>query len=53
VAYPSLEAFYAAHAHRHPDIRVYGQVRREIATAEFGSPGGTIAQRIERLRSQP
>jgi hypothetical protein len=43
-------AFYSAHEARHPCIRVYGAVRREIETAgpfEEG-PGGTIAQRIER-----
>jgi hypothetical protein len=48
--YPSLEAFYSAHEARHPCIRVYGAVRREIETAgpfEEG-PGGTIPQRIER-----
>lgn len=49
--YPSIDAFYAAHEAQHPCIRVYGAVRREIETAgpfEQG-PGGTIAQRIERL----
>jgi hypothetical protein len=50
-SYPSLQAFYAAHEARHPDIRLYAAVRREIETADvLGSPGGTIAQRIARLR---
>lgn len=52
-AYPTLEAFYAAHEARHPDIRFYGDVRREIETADpLTSPGGTISQRLERLRSE-
>jgi hypothetical protein len=49
-AYPSLEAFYAAHVARHPCIEVYAAVAREIDTAgpfEEG-PGGPIWQRIER-----
>lgn len=51
--YPSLEAFYAAHAARHPDIRFYGQVDREVNTADpLTSPGGTISQRIARLHAQ-
>jgi hypothetical protein len=51
--YPSLDAFYAAHEARHPDIRLYGRVRREIETDDLlTSPGGTIAQRIARLRAQ-
>jgi len=49
-AYPSVEAFYAAHEGRHPCIRVYGAVRREIEQADPShGPGGTIAQRVERL----
>lgn len=52
-AYPSLEAFYAAHEARHPDIRFYGAVRREIETADpLTSPGGPIQDRIARLRAQ-
>jgi hypothetical protein len=50
-AYESLDAFYSAHEGRHPDIRLYGDVRREIASADpLTSPGGTISQRIARLR---
>lgn len=49
--YESLEAFYAAHEERHPDIRLYGGVRREILTEDLlTSAGGTIAERIERSR---
>jgi hypothetical protein len=52
--YPSLEAFYAAHEARHPDIRLYAEVRREIETADpLTSPGGTIQERLARLRAQP
>ena len=48
--YPSIDAFYAAHEDQHPCIRVYGKVRRDIETADpMQAPGGTIAQRIERL----
>jgi hypothetical protein len=51
-SYPSLDAFYAAHEARHPDIRVYAAVRREIETADpLTATGGTISQRIARLRS--
>ncbi len=47
--YPSVEAFYAAHEARHPCIRVYGAVDREIETADiFTSPGGPIQERIAR-----
>ena len=52
VGYESLDAFYAAHEARHPDIRFYADVRREIETADpLTSPGGTITQRIARLRA--
>lgn len=51
-AYASLDEFYAAHEAQHPDIRVYGDVRREIATADvLQGPHGTITQRIARLRA--
>ena len=47
--YASLEDFYAAHSERHPDIRVYGVVRREIASEiALTSEGGTISERIAR-----
>jgi hypothetical protein len=49
--YDSLDSFYAAHEARHPDIRYYTKARREIETADpLTSPGGTPAQRLERLR---
>lgn len=49
--YESLEAFYASHEARHPDIRLYAKARREIETADpLTSPGGTPAQRLARLR---
>lgn len=51
-AYDSLEAFYAVHEARHPDIRLYGNVRREMETEDIlTAPGGTIAQRIARHRA--
>jgi hypothetical protein len=50
--YESVEAFYKAHEAQHPDIRVYGDVRREIATADpLTSPGGMISERIARHRN--
>jgi hypothetical protein len=50
--YDSLEAFYMAHEAQHPDIRFYGDVRREIATADpLTSPGGMISERIARHRN--
>jgi hypothetical protein len=53
VGYDSLEAFYAAHEAQHPDIRVYGAVRREMETEDIlTSPGGTISKRIARHREQ-
>ncbi len=49
--YESLDAFYAAHEARHPDIRLYGKARREIETADpLTSPGGTPTQVLDRLR---
>lgn len=51
--YPSLEAFCAAHEARHPDIRLYAEVRREIETADpLTSAGGTIQERLARLRAR-
>lgn len=51
--YDSLEAFYRAHQAQHPDIRHYGDVRREIANEEsiLTSPGGMISERIARHRN--
>ncbi len=55
--YDSLDSFYAAHEARHPDIRVYAAVRREIAMADASEPpagiGEVISQRIARHRAQP
>jgi hypothetical protein len=49
--YSSVEEFYAAHEAQHPDIRVYGDVRREIAATDvFEGPHGTIVERIARHR---
>lgn len=51
--YESLSAFYAAHEARHPDVRLYGRVRRKIADADpLTSAGGTIAQRLARLLAE-
>ena len=51
--YSSIEEFYAVHEARHPDVRLYGTVDREIETSDpLISPGGTISQRIARLREQ-
>jgi hypothetical protein len=51
-AYPSLDAFYAAHEALHPDIRLYACARREIETADpLTSPGGLPSQRLARLRT--
>jgi len=49
-AYWSLDAFYAAHAGRHPDIRFYGEARREMAQAGLTWRPETPTQRLERLR---
>jgi hypothetical protein len=50
-AYGSIEEFYAAHEGQHPDVRVYGDVRREILTADaLRGPSGPIHQRIARHR---
>ena len=49
-AYWSLDAFYAAHTGRHPDIRFYGEARREMAQAGLSSRPETPTQRLERLR---
>jgi hypothetical protein len=49
-AYWSLEAFYAAHAGTHPDIRFYGEARREMAQAGLSSRPETPTRRLERLR---
>jgi hypothetical protein len=51
--YPSLEAFYAAHDPRHPDIRLYARVRRDIASLNpLKDPGGLPSKRLERLRGE-
>jgi hypothetical protein len=49
-SYPSLEAFYAAHEARHPDIRLYARVRRDIATiSPLHDPGGLPSALLARL----
>ena len=54
--YDSLDSFYAAHEARHPDIRVYAAVRREVPMTDALEPpdgiGETIAQRIAAHRAQ-
>jgi DNA-binding response OmpR family regulator len=56
VGYDSLDSFYAAHEGRHPDVRVYAVVRRDVAMADASRPpagiGGVIAQRIGQHRAQ-
>jgi len=49
-AYWSLDAFYAAHTTRHPDIRFYAEARREFAEADLTSAHETPTQRLTRLR---
>ena len=48
--YDSLDSFYAAHEARHPDIRLYAAVSREIPIDDPDNPpngiSATIAQRI-------
>jgi hypothetical protein len=52
VGYPTLDEFYAAHSAQHPDVQVYGDVRREIAEADpLHGPHGTISERIARHRA--
>ena len=49
--YNSLEAFYAAHEKRHPDVRLYGRARRMIATADPPKwKGGMGTKLLEQLR---
>jgi hypothetical protein len=48
--YRSLDEFYAAQESRHPDIRYYGEARREILASEPLTTHGTVTQRIARLR---
>jgi hypothetical protein len=49
-AYWSLDAFYAAHTARHPDIRFYGEARREFEEADLTSAHEAPTQRLTRLR---
>jgi hypothetical protein len=48
--YDSLDSFYAAHEARHPDIRLYASVWREVPVEDPNDPpngtGAMIAQRI-------
>ena len=49
--YSSLEDFYAEHERQHPDIRLYGELRRQLGTDDpLRSAGGTIGVRLGRLR---
>jgi hypothetical protein len=51
--YPSLEAFYDTQAARHPDIRSYARVRRDIATiSPVHDPGGLPSALLARLRGE-
>jgi hypothetical protein len=51
--YPSLEAFYDTQAARHPDIRLYARVRRDIATiSPLHDPGGPPSGLLARLRGE-
>ncbi len=51
--YPSLEAFYDTQAARHPDIRFYARVRRDIATiTPLHDPGGLPSGLLARLRGE-
>jgi hypothetical protein len=53
VGYSSLEAFYDTQAARHPDIRLYAKVRRDIATiSPVHDPGGLPSALLARLRSE-
>ena len=56
VGYDSLDSFYAAHEARHPDIRVYAVVRRQILMGDASMPpagiGRVIAHRIALDREQ-
>jgi hypothetical protein len=48
--YPSLEAFFRAHEHRHPDIRAYAQARRRLETTPLSEPLGPPSEQLARLR---
>ena len=51
--YPSLEAFYDTQAARHPDIRLYAKVRRDIGTINpLHHPGGLPSTLLARRRSE-
>jgi hypothetical protein len=51
--YPSLDAFYAAHEQRHPDIQLYARVRRDIATiSPLHDPGGLPSVLLARMRRE-
>jgi hypothetical protein len=51
--YPSLEAFYDTQAARHPDIRLYARVRRDIATiSPLPDPGVLPSALLARLRGE-
>ena len=49
--YPSLETFYVMHESRHPDIRYYVAVQREVVTTgTLTAPHETWSQRLARFR---
>jgi hypothetical protein len=51
--YDSLESFYAAHEARHPDIRLYAAVWREIPIEDPNDPpNGTGAKIVERIAAR-
>jgi hypothetical protein len=51
--YPSLEAFYDTQAARHPDIRLYAKVRRDIATiSPLHHSGGLPSELLARQRRE-
>jgi hypothetical protein len=51
--YPSLEAFYRAHEHRHPDIRAYPEARRRLETTPLSNPLGPPSEQLARFRRSP
>jgi hypothetical protein len=51
-AYPSLEAFHAAHEERHPDIRFYSRAVREIESRSLLEDGyESPSAKLARLRA--
>lgn len=52
--YASVDDFYRAHEVRHPDVRVYGEARRELESRDVMTPGlpERPSQTLDRLRRQ-